>query len=165
MPKRADGAGIKSRILRLLLGKPDAKTGLLLFSRHRSGIAALEFALIAPVFMLMLIGMIAMGFYVMLLHEVQELASSAARSSVAGLNQTERNTLAQAFVSNYLAASALLVASDVNVQTSTTGTPPTDYAVSVSYKLKDTPIPFLSGVIGINFTTINSTSIVEFGGY
>jgi Flp pilus assembly protein TadG len=133
--------------------------------RHRSGVAALEFAMIAPVFLLMLLAMIAMGFFIMLQHEVQELASSAARSSVAGLNQAERNTLAQAFVTNYLAQSALLVAADVNVQTATTGTPPVDYQVSVSYSLANTPLPFLSSVIGMNFNTINSTAIVEFGGY
>ena len=164
MRLRADGTGDKPGLLRPG-SKNRTRNGPRGLARHRSGVAALEFALIAPVFILMLIAMIAMGFYLMLLHEVQELASSAARSSVAGLNEAERNTLAQAFVANYLAASALLVATDVNVRTTTTGTPPQNYAVSISYNLNDTPIPFLSGIVGINFSTINSTAIVEFGGY
>jgi Flp pilus assembly protein TadG len=131
----------------------------------RAGVAALEFAIVTPVLLLMIFAMLAMGIYLMFVHEVQELASSAARSSVAGLNETERNSLAQQFVTNSVANSALLNAADISLQTTTSGTPPTNYAVTISYTLKDTPIPMLASLISVPLNNISRTSTIEFGGY
>jgi Flp pilus assembly protein TadG len=129
------------------------------------GVAALEFAMIAPVLLLMLLGMACFGAYLMFLHEVQELSSSAARSSVAGLSEGERDSLAQAFVANDVAQSALLSMTDLTVTTATSGTPPTNYSVTVSYNLKDTPIPMLAGLVTVPLNSITRTSTIEFGGY
>ena len=129
------------------------------------GVAALEFAMIAPVFLLMLLGMACFGAYLMFLHEVQELSSSAARSSVAGLSEAERDSLAQAFVANDVAQSALLNMADLTVTTATSGSPPTNYSVTVSYNLKDTPIPMLAGLVTVPLNSITRTSTIEFGGY
>jgi Flp pilus assembly protein TadG len=131
----------------------------------RSGVAALEFALVTPILLLMIFAMLAMGIYLMFVHEVQELASSTARSSVAGLNEAERNSLAQQFVANAVANSALLNAADVSLQTTTSGTPATNYAVTISYTLKDTPIPMLASLIAVPLNNISRTSTIEFGGY
>jgi Flp pilus assembly protein TadG len=136
-----------------------------LLRNERSGVAALEFALVTPVLLLMIFVMLAMGLYLMFVHEVQELASSTARSSVAGLNETERNSLAQQFVANSVANSALLTAADVSLQTTTSGTPATNYAVTISYTLKDTPIPMLASLISVPLNNISRTSTIEFGGY
>jgi Flp pilus assembly protein TadG len=131
----------------------------------RRATAALEFALVSPVLILIIMGVVIFGLYMTLLHEVQELASSAARASVAGLNQTERNTLATNFINNFVANSGLLVPADVTVATTTTGTPPTSYQVSVTYNLKDTPIPALGSLVSLPNTSIQRTAIVQFGGY
>jgi Flp pilus assembly protein TadG len=133
--------------------------------RGRRGTAALEFAMVAPVLILIIMGVMIFGLYMALLHEVQELASSAARASVAGLTQTERNTLATNFINNFVASSGLLVPADVTVATTTTGTPPTSYRVSVTYNLKDTPIPALGSLVSLTSTSIQRTAIVQFGGY
>jgi Flp pilus assembly protein TadG len=131
----------------------------------RRGVAALEFAMVTPLLLLMIFVMIGMGFYMTFVHEVQELASSAARSSVAGLNEAERDSLAQQFVANSVSQSALLNAADVTLQTQTSGTPATNYSVTVSYTLKDTPIPTLSRLINVPLNDISRTSTIEFGGY
>ena len=109
-----------------------------LIAQNRA-VAAVEFAILAPVLILMLLGMICFGLYLVYLHELQEIASSAARASVAGLNQAERDTLAKQFVTSAVTNSSLLSLADLTVTTSTSGTPATFYAVTLDYQLKDTP--------------------------
>ncbi len=134
-------------------------------ARDRRGLAALEFALVTPLMLFMVLAMICFGTYLTFIHELQELSSSAARSSVAGLNEAERNSMAQQFIANAVARSAILNPNDLTVQTATSGTPPTDYSVTVNYSLKDTPIPMLAQLISVPVGNISRTSTIEFGGY
>ncbi len=129
------------------------------------GTAALEFAIVSPLLILMFLAMMLFGFYLTLLHEVQELASSGARASVGGVTQAERSQLANQFIYSFIGNSGLLVASDLTVTTVTIGSPPTSYQVSVSYNLKDTPIPALGRLVNIPNNTIERTATVQFGGY
>jgi Flp pilus assembly protein TadG len=135
------------------------------FRHALRGTAALEFAIVAPIMLLMIVGIMMFGLYLTLCHEVQELASSGARASVAGLNQAERNTLAQSFINNFVSLSGLLVPADLAIATATTGTPATSYQVSVTYNLKDTPIPALGKFVNLPSTSIQRTAVVQFGGY
>ena len=63
------------------------------------GASAVEFALITPLFLLMLFGIVIFGGYLTMVHGVQQLAAEAARSSVAGISDSERNTIATGYVS------------------------------------------------------------------
>ena len=65
-----------------------------------SGAAALEFAILCPVFLLLAIGMIAYAIYFGAAHSVQQLAADAARVSIGGLSTTERSTLVGTFLDN-----------------------------------------------------------------
>ena len=121
--------------------------------------------MVAPVLLLMVLGMMCFGFYYTYLHELQELASSAARASVAGLSQSERDTLARQYVTNAVANSSLLSSSDLTVTTATTGTPATFYAVTLAYNMKDTPLPLMAGFVHLNAANISRTSTVQFGFY
>jgi len=62
--------------------------------------SAVEFALISPLFILLLFGMVAYGIYLGASHSVQQMAADAARAAVAGLDASER----QAIVSRYIDA-------------------------------------------------------------
>ena len=55
--------------------------------------SAIEFAILAPVFLLMLTGMMAYGIYFGAANSVQQIAADAARTAIAGLNEAERNGL------------------------------------------------------------------------
>ncbi|HTN61158.1 MAG TPA: TadE/TadG family type IV pilus assembly protein, partial [Devosia sp.] len=61
--------------------------------------SAIEFAILAPVFLLMLMGMMAYGIYFGAANSVQQLTADAARTAIAGLDQAERNKLVGAFLS------------------------------------------------------------------
>ncbi|ARS26347.1 TadE/TadG family type IV pilus assembly protein [Sphingomonas sp. KC8] len=66
------------------------------------GAAIVEFALVAPVFLLILLGIIAYGGYFWRAHSLQQVANDAARSALAGLDPTERSTLARLSVAQEL---------------------------------------------------------------
>jgi len=70
----------------------------------RGGVAIVEFALVAPIFLLMLLGIIAYGGYFWRAHSLQQIANDAARASIAGLTAAEREALARAAVRSELAA-------------------------------------------------------------
>ena len=69
------------------------------------------------------------------MHELQEISSSAARASVAGLNEVERDSIAKKYVANAIANSALFQAVDMTVTTGTSGNPAVYYEVTLAYSL------------------------------
>lgn len=61
----------------------------------RSGASAVEFALISPLFLLMLAGIVDYGSYFSTAHGVQQMVNDAARTAIAGSTAAERLQLAQ----------------------------------------------------------------------
>ncbi len=74
--------------------------GVRKFLTARDGAIAVEFAMIAPIFLMIIFGILIYGSYLAVIHGVQQLAAEAARSSIAGLNETERSSLANAYVTS-----------------------------------------------------------------
>ncbi|MBL8550614.1 MAG: pilus assembly protein [Hyphomonadaceae bacterium] len=71
---------------------------LVLARRRRfgvSGAAAVEFAIIVPVLLMLFWGIIAYGNYFLTAHTIQQLTNDAARAAVAGLDEAERRALAE----------------------------------------------------------------------
>ncbi|WP_164767076.1 TadE/TadG family type IV pilus assembly protein, partial [Mesorhizobium sp. M7A.F.Ca.CA.004.04.1.1] len=68
--------------------------------QEEHGTSAVEFALLSPIFILLLLGMVAYGIYFGAANSIQQIAADAARTAIAGLNQTERQTLVASFVTN-----------------------------------------------------------------
>lgn len=64
----------------------------------RKGTAAVEFAIVAPIFLLLLLTLIAFGVYLSVASSVQQIAADATRAAIAGLNTAESSTLARDFV-------------------------------------------------------------------
>lgn len=59
------------------------------------GSAAVEFAIVGPVLLLLMTGIFTYGGYFLTAHTVQQLANDAARASIAGLDDEERLSLAR----------------------------------------------------------------------
>ncbi|MGA9658551.1 MAG: TadE/TadG family type IV pilus assembly protein [Asticcacaulis sp.] len=66
------------------------------FYASTSGASAVEFAMISPLFILMLAGIINYGSYFSNAHAVQQMVNDAARTAIAGTTAAERLELAQA---------------------------------------------------------------------
>jgi Flp pilus assembly protein TadG len=66
---------------------------------ERRGTAIIEFAIMLPVLIALLAGMISYGLYFGAAHSVQQLAADAARHSIAGETLSERQTMVNSYVS------------------------------------------------------------------
>ena len=63
--------------------------------RCSAGVAVVEFALLAPLLLLMLLGILSYGGYFWMAHSLQQAANDAARATIAGLDSDERRLLAR----------------------------------------------------------------------
>jgi Flp pilus assembly protein TadG len=82
---------------------------------ERSGAAAVEFALVAPMLVALLLGIVAFGSFLGFAHGLQTIASEAARAAVAGLDTAERVALATDAARRGLAANPLLTGSAITI--------------------------------------------------
>ncbi len=105
-----------------------------------SGAAAVEFALVAPIFFLTLLSMIAYGIYFSAAHSVQQLAADAARTAVAGMNDTERKSLVADFVNRSTLDHALLDKSRLNLSVKADPANPNQFTVALVYDASNLPI-------------------------
>ncbi len=131
-----------------------------------SGVAAVEFAIIAPVFLMLIFGIMIYGIYYTTWIAVTQAASEGARASVAGLTNDERNALATGMVQSVLTSYApFLDFSKATVSTSSPSSAPDTYQVSVSYNIFGDSLSNLAGLLPIPSGAPSATIIVSNGGY
>jgi Flp pilus assembly protein TadG len=99
----------------------------------RRGAAAVEFAMLLPVFLVLVFGIVVFGSYLTMVHGVQQLAAEAARSSVAGMTDQERSSIASSYVTANVGTYPLIVANNVSVNAATSPADPNVFVVTVSY--------------------------------
>ena len=73
-----------------------------------SGTAAIEFAILTPVFLLMLMGMLAYGIYFAAAHALQQLAADSVRTAIAGINEAEGRYLVETYLRQNVGAYMLI---------------------------------------------------------
>jgi Flp pilus assembly protein TadG len=133
--------------------------------RDRSGVAAIEFAIVGPLFFLVLLGVLIFAVYFGTVHSVQQIAAEAARASVQGLTEEERAALAQNQVNaivgsyplidrNYLTVSAAAAPGDANL-----------FNVRISYDASRSIVFAFEGLIPMPSKTIARSAVVRRGGY
>lgn len=64
------------------------------FWNERQGVSAIEFAILAPVLLFCMMCIVGLGVYVGTVNGVQQLVAEAARASIAGLDDAERQDIA-----------------------------------------------------------------------
>ncbi len=83
-------------------------------SSDRRGNALIEFALLSPILIALLMGMLGYGQYFLTAHTLQQLANDAARAAIVGQTQAERTTLARASVAQGLTNAAVAKPGEVS---------------------------------------------------
>jgi Flp pilus assembly protein TadG len=131
------------------------------FRRDRRGVAAIEFAIVAPLLIMMMFGMIMYGSWFWMAHSVQSMASEGARAAIAGLDPAEREQLARAFVGLQVGDLGLDSAKAAVEVEST----PNVIRVDIAYDASDHPLMALSGLIPSPPKVIRRTAVVRLGGY
>lgn len=127
----------------------------------RRGVAAIEFAMVAPLLILMMLGIVVYGGWFWMAHSVQSLASEGARAAIAGLDPAERESLARGFVGGQVGDLGLR-ADRASVEVESTASV---IRVNVVYDASDHPLMALSAIIPSPPRTIRRTAVVRLGGY
>lgn len=103
------------------------------FIRCRRGATAVEFAIVLPIFLTIIFGIVVFGSYLAVVHGVQQLAAEAARSSIAGMSESERGSIATSYVSANANTYPLIDASRLSVNAATSAVNANVYVVTVNY--------------------------------
>jgi Flp pilus assembly protein TadG len=127
--------------------------------------SAVEFAFIAPVFLILLFGIIAFGSYLALVHGVQQLTAEAARASIAGLSDAERLSLAQNNITSNVGSYPMLAADRLTVQSAATDATTGTFKVTVQYDASGMFIFSLPHMIPMPNPVIIRTAAIQRGGY
>ena len=135
-------------------------------ARCRSATAALEFALVAPAFMMIMIGILTFGLYFGSLIAVTNAAAEGARASVAGLNDTERGTLAtQAATTTFSTYAPFLLQNYMSVSTQADPHNAQRFQVSVSYDFSSFDLLKVSSLVPVPVQRPAITVSVADAGY
>ncbi len=134
------------------------------FWKDRSGSSAVEFAILAPVFLLLVFGMIAYAIYFGAAHSVQQLAADAARVSIAGLSNDERAEIVSAYLEANAGTYLLLDRRKLTFSVGESESDSDQYQISVAYDASELPIWNLYPPIPLPASIITFASTIRKGG-
>lgn len=129
-----------------------------------SGSTAVEFAILAPLYLLLVLGMTAYGIYFGAAHSVQQLSADAARTAVAGLDATERRDLALRFIENNAEGYIFIDPARLAVEVGDSGVDESQFDVTVSYDATKLPIWALWDALPMPDQTIRRRATIRMGG-
>ncbi len=132
--------------------------------RSQAGSAAVEFAIIAPVFIFMMVGMLAFGIYLSAAHSIRQLSADAARASIPGLTENERTALATAFVANSAGRYAFIDPERLKVTVKDSEEYENRFDVELQYDASKLPIWNLSTIVPLPGKTIVGVTTIQNGG-
>ena len=120
--------------------------------------------MLAPLFILLLLGIVAYGIYFGASHSVQQIAADAARTAIAGLNQTERQALVTDFIAHDVSGYPFVDPNKLTVNAQDSAADGSQFVVSVTYDARNLPIWNLFRTLPLPGTTIHSQSTIRVGG-
>jgi len=135
------------------------------FFAARDGAIAVEFAMIAPVFLMIVFGIIMYGSYLAVIHGVQQLAAEAARSSIAGLSEGERSTLASSYITGNVNSYPLIDPAKLTVNAAASPSDANVFIVTVNYNASGMFIYSLPTFVPTPSPTIVRSAAIPRGGY
>jgi Flp pilus assembly protein TadG len=137
---------------------PGRRRGLL----DAGGNTAVEFAILAPLLLTLLFAVIVYGGYFMMSHALQQIANDAARASIGGLSDPERQQLALQALSSEEGTYSFLKPSALQLDYAEVGQTAT---VQVTYDASSSPLWALRGLLPLPASTIVRSASIQLGGY
>ena len=132
--------------------------------RDTRGTSAVEFAILTPVFLLLLTGMMAYAIYFGAAHSLQQLAADAARTSIAGLNGAERDRMVAHFLDANADGYMLIDRRRLIFAIGDKPNDPSQYRVTLTYDASNLPIWNLYPPLPLPSPSIAYTSTIRKGG-
>lgn len=139
------------------------RTGIRIATEEQ-GIAALEFALLAPALLMLVFAIVTYSLYFSALLGVRHAAIEGARAAMAGLSTAERASLAQSRAQRVIDGYGGLLASGtpvISAAADATGT----FRVRISYDMSGSAVMRYAGFIPMPSSTLSASVIVTNGSY
>ncbi len=134
------------------------------FLRSRRATSAVEFALVSPLLILLMMGMAGYGVYFGASHSVQQIAADAARSAVAGLTEAERKAIAARYIATNAGGYPFINPTRLRADTHDSAADGNQFVVTVTYDASELPIWHLMKSLSMPVTTIRRQSTIRVGG-
>jgi Flp pilus assembly protein TadG len=135
-----------------------------LFTQNQ-GTSAVEFAIVLPVFLMILFGLLVYGAYFGVVHGVQQLTAEAARAAIAGLSDSERLTLATDNIGANVSFYPMLSSKDLTIESAATDPATSTFTVTVRYDASKMFIFALPQLVPAPDPVIVRTAAIQRGGY
>ncbi len=135
------------------------------FMLDKRGTAAIEFAIVLPVFFAILFGIIAYGSYLSVVHGVQQLTAEAARASVGGLTDAERASIALTSINTNVSSYLFLSAPQLTLSSAATDPSTSTFSVTVKYDASNMFVFNLPTIVPMPSPIIIRTASIQRGGY
>ena len=132
--------------------------------RNEKGTAAVEFALLSPLYILLLMGLIAYSVYLGAAHSVQQIAADAARMAVGGMSEEERERIVTEFIADHSGRYAFVDPAKITVAFATDTAQTNYFVVIITYDADDLPIWQLATNLPLPNRAIVRQSVVRIGG-
>jgi len=133
------------------------------FLAGRDGASAVEFAIVAPLFLLLLLAILAFGTLFGTYHGLQQLAAEATRAAVAGLDSGERERIARGYIARNAAAYPFIDVARLAVTTTEPGSG--SFQVSLRYDMSDSFVFRIGEMLPLPSPIIVRTAAIQRGGY
>lgn len=131
------------------------------YGRDTRGNAAVEFAIVGPVLVLLLMGIFTYGGYFLTAHTVQQMANDAARSAIAGLDDEERLMLARESALASLSSQAHLRGAIANLDLRRDGP---NIAINLTYDASEDLYWSFESLLPVPAPQISRTATIRLGG-
>mgnify|MGYP001143827162 CR=1 FL=1 len=135
------------------------------FAPCRRAASAVEFALLVPLFLTIVFGIVVFGSYLAMVHGVQQLAAEAARTSIAGLNDSERGRLAAGYVSANATSYPLIATDHLSINAAPSAADANVFVVTVDYDASSTFIYLLPTFVPMPPPRIVRSAAIPYGGF
>lgn len=132
------------------------------FFNARTGNAAVEFALVGPMLLLILSGIFTYGGYFLTAHTVQQITNDAARAALAGLDDEERVQLARQAAEAGLRGQAFMRGDLSSLNVARSGAA---LSVAVTYDASDDMYWALQALLPVPSPEISRTATIRLGGF
>lgn len=127
-----------------------------------AGSMAVEFALLCPILVVLLMGIVSYGSWLWLAQSMQGIASEAARASIGGMDDAEREGLARAEVALHSASLFQVDADDVEIDVQTTSS---QLTVTLRYDSSNHPLMHAATILPRPPEMVEGIAVVRTGGY
>ena len=132
---------------------------------HDDGNSAVEFALVFPIFLTVVFGVLCFGSYLAVVHGVQQIAAEAARASISGLSDTERKSLAQDNIGRNVPSYPLIEAGRLTLASAGTTSDGSTFEIRVQYDASGMFVFGLPAFVPMPSSTIVRSAAIQRGGY